>query len=170
MKQIKLSLFLLAFVTLCKGQVPIKSEKNFEYKNSLQVELFGHGLLYSFNYERLIFNGQRFKTMGQVGLAYYPPSTGIIDIWLPIVINELISFDRHHIELGLGGVLTNYQISTFDNKYRRESDIFFTGRLGYRFQKPNGRLVLRIGFTPFLEYNNYSEFHPSGGISAGYNF
>ena len=50
-----------------------------ENKNSIQIELGGHGLFYSINYERIIINGDRFKTTGQLGISYYPPNTGIIE-------------------------------------------------------------------------------------------
>ena len=41
---------------------------------------------------------------------------------------------------------------------------------GYRFQKPTGKLLFRIGFTPFMEYQNEIDIHPSGGIAIGYSF
>ena len=53
----------------------------------------------------------------------------------------------------------------------------FTARLGYRFQKADGRYLFRVGFTPFLEFfdriytNGYrAEFHLSAGVSVGYSF
>jgi hypothetical protein len=143
----------------------------FANRNSVQVEAFGHGLFYSLNYERVIFNGQRFKTTGQLGIAYYPPSANLIDLWIPLVVNELYSFNKHHIELGFGHVFVNVSSRDYNNEIvSREWDGFLTGRLGYRFQKPNGRFLMRVGFTPFLEYRDYIDFHPSGALSFGYNF
>jgi len=46
-----------------------------------------------------------------------------------------------------------------------------TGRLGYRYQVPDGRFLFRAGFTPFLEYEGHNyEFHPSGGLTIVYSF
>ena len=48
-----------------------------------------------------------------------------------------------------------------------------TGRIGYRYQKPEGHLILRAAFIPVLEIDfqsNAIEFHPLGGITEGYGF
>ena len=96
------------------------------------------------------------------------------DLWLPLIINELLSFNKHHIELGLGYVFI-YEASrdSENNPSNWEWNGAYTGRLGYRYQKPNGRLIIRAAFTPFLEgqapFLNY-DFHPSGGMAIGYAF
>jgi len=147
------------------------SEGSFQNKNSFQFELGGHGLIYSFNYERILLNGHKFKTASQIGISYYPPSAGMRDIWFPICINELYSFGSHHIEGGIGYVIIREATRDMeDNLDEWFWSGVFTGRIGYRYQKPDGRLILRAGFTPFMEHGTAHEFHPSGGISVGYNF
>jgi len=144
----------------------------FNFKNSILAEAGGHGLIYSINYERILLNGKGFKTAAQAGISYYPKETGVRDIWMPLVINEIFSFNRHHIELGAGYVvireasrdLENNPISWFWSGV-------ITGRFGYRYQVPDKRIIVRVGFTPFLEYEErHYEFHPSGGLTIGYNF
>ena len=161
--------FLFLITITAFSQQP--SEHRFQNRNSFQVELGGHGLAYSFNYERIIINGNNFKTATQIGMSYYPSSTGIRDIWLPICINELYSFGSHHIEGGIGYVIIREATRDIENN---PDEWFwsgvFTGRIGYRYQKPDGRLVLRAGFTPFMEHGTAHEFHPSGGVSVGYSF
>jgi hypothetical protein len=142
-------------------------------KNSIELELFGHGLLYSLNYERLVLNFERFKTLAQIGIAYYPKNTGIIPVWIPVSINQLISFDSHHIELGIGQVIHN-------DGEKSDYEPFGSFKVGYRYQKTGSRLLFKIAFTPLIDYwstvftENYHnlslEFHPSGGITFGYNF
>jgi hypothetical protein len=110
------------------------------------------------------------KTSGQIGVAVYPPSSGIIDLWIPILINELISFDMHHLEIGAGYIFTKESDSSTLASNERVWNGYITGRVGYRYQKPSSRFLFRIAFTPIIEYNNYKEFHPSGGISIGYAF
>jgi hypothetical protein len=51
----------------------------------------------------------------------------------------------------------------------RDWSAFLTGRVGYRYQKPNGRFIFRIGFTPLYELDG-NELHPSGGLSFGSSF
>lgn len=147
------------------------SSNKFQNKNSLQLDLGGHGLFYSVNYERILINGNRFKTASQLGISYYPASTGIRDIWMPIGVNEILSFGRHHIEAGLGYIVIREAIRDPENN----PDEWFwsgimSGRIGYRYQKPGGRLILRAAFTPFMEHGSAHEFHPSGGLSVGYSF
>lgn len=169
MKEIIVVLLFTVFSLKVSGQELAKSiRSSFNNKNSLQFELFGHGLVYSLGYERILFNGDRFKTTGQVGFSYFPKSTDIRTIWIPIAINGLVSFTQHHIEFGLGHVFA----------HDSEWEPFASFRVGYRYQKPDGRLLFRVGFTPFIEYKSALEFgvsrnvfvYPSGGAAIGYNF
>jgi hypothetical protein len=165
-----LILIVLAYPSL--GQV--EDGGVFQNKNNLQLELGGHGFAYSLNYERIIVNLAKYKTTIQLGASYYPPSIGFRDMWFPICINELFSFDKHHLEAGLGFVFNREAGRDLENN---PTEWFWStlaaGRIGYRYQKPSGRLLLRIGFTPFYELDRYShgdKFHPSGGVSIGYAF
>lgn len=159
---------LLTSTAYCQNTDTLKTK--FIYKNSAQVELGGHGLYYSLMYERVIFNGHKFKTTGQIGFAYYPPQSGIINVWGPIMINELISFNKHHIELGLGYVFT-FEPSYGEQFSADRNNGFIAARLGYRYQRPDGRLIIRVGFTPLIERGFYHvDFHPLGGLAFGYSF
>ena len=146
----------------------------FKYKNSVQLEIGGHGGFYSFCYERIVLNASRFKTAIQAGVAYYPPKTGVIDLWIPVAANELISFNKHHIEIGIGYVFIYEAVRDQENEpILWQWNNFLTGRIGYRYQKPDGRLILRLGFTPLAEgwpKSNYYGFHPLGGFAIGYSF
>lgn len=143
----------------------------FQHKNSVQLDIGGHGLFYALNYERILLNGNRFKTASQVGISYYPAPTGIRDLWMPIGINELFSLGNHHIEAGVGYIVIREASRDAENN----PDEWFwsslmSGRIGYRFQKPGGRLILRAAFTPVMEHGTAHEFHPLGGASVGYSF
>jgi hypothetical protein len=164
---------LLSFYFFSYGQEDEKTQSSFKFqsKNAVEVEIFGHGLYYSINYERFIINGSKWKTSGQIGFSYYPPATGMREIWIPVLINELYSFNQHHIELGIGHIFINETIHEINSDVEsRMWDGFMTARLGYRYQKPDGRFLFRIGFTPIIEYTDTNDFHPLGGISFGYNF
>ena len=146
----------------------------FQNKNSLQLELMGPTVFYSLNYERILINGERLKTSAQLGISYYPPSTGVRDLWIPIGINEIISFGNHHLEVGLGYLPVREALRDSDLEVIEwEWSHMVNGRIGYRYQKPDGRLIIRADFTPVLEIQNLGSgdaFHPLGGVSVGYSF
>ena len=183
----KLILFntvLVFFSLVC----PNNSSAQFQKYNSVSLELGGHGVFYSINYERVFLNRERWKIAGDVGLSWYPQKTGMIDFWIPTLITGLISFNQHHLEAGFGHIYTienpppeNYLGLPVPNYHNN----LITCRFGYRYQKPNGRLILKIAYTPMQEYavinkkvdpyiteNRYymSEFHYLAGISIGYAF
>ena len=163
-------ILLLAFIAYSQEH----TNHPFQNKNSFQVDLGGHGLFYSLNYERILLNGGKFKTASQVGISYYPPKAGMRDIWIPIGINELFSFGNHHLETGIGYMPIIEASRDLELQVREWFwSNLMTGRIGYRYQKPGGRLILRAAFTPVLEVDplvHGGEFHPLGGISVGYSF
>ena len=142
----------------------------FAHRNSVQFELFGHGLIYSANYERILINKPRFKTAVQAGVSYFLPTVGFRPVWIPVGINELVSFGKHHLEIGVGQVITPEMGHDLQGNEKLQWDFLLSGRLGYRYQKPDGRLIVRAGFTPFYEYQGGHGFHPSGGLAVGYSF
>ena len=158
---------LVTLTVFCQEKVTLPFE--FQHKNSIQLELFGHGVFYSINYERILLNGEKFKTTGQAGFAWYPPATDVREFWLPVSINELFSFNKHHVEFGLGTVFTVEENLERSGKTTRAWYNLLSGRIGYRYQKPNGRFIFRIGFTPLYELDG-NEFHPLGGVTFGYSF
>ena len=153
------------------------------YKNNAQLELGGHGILYSVNYERFIINKEKFKTAIQLGVAYYPPFTGLRDVWIPVGVNEIISFGKHHIEAGIGTIIIRESTRGVDNQaVDWDWNGFFSGRLGYRYQKTDGKFLWRAGFTPVIESTLFDHataipreslfiaFYPLAALSVGYSF
>lgn len=158
----------------------------FAKRNSLNFEAFGHGLFYSLSYERIIINEDPYKWALQIGGAVYPYHNQI-DIWLPISLNFIKTVGikrKHHIEAGVGHVLRYDQ---FYNGYMNNPwQTFITAKVGYRFQKSDGRWIFKILLTPFYEYDRKNppttpapkSFHniidgngfPSGALSVGYTF
>lgn len=146
--------------------------KGFQNKNSFHIDLGVHGILFAVHYERIIINNRLFKTAGQIGISYFPPIFGNKYLWIPLEINEICSFKNHHIEAGFGMVVI------------RETDWggLLSGRIGYRYQKPSGRFIFRVGLTPVFESNlvdvpngfikllYLSEFNYFPGVSIGYSF
>jgi hypothetical protein len=154
----------------------------FAKKNSINFEAFGHGVFYSFSYERIFKNGPFYKFGMQGGASVYP-YTGDLQAWLPISINcirTLALKSKHHLEMGVGHVVCiDYIHGIYD---RTLYSGFITAKFGYRFQKPSGPWIFKILLTPLYEYkarlssrlnpnvNNGSFFYPSGALSIGYSF
>ena len=143
-------------------------------RNMIHLELGGHGYAYSINFERTIVDRSDFKTTLMAGLAYYPKNIGLRDLWLPFSVNEILALnDRHGIELGLGYTFIYSPIdeTSFSSFLYRPWGGAVIGRIGYRYTSSNQRMILKAGFTPFLEPNNgYPDFHPHLGGSIGFAF
>ncbi|MEZ4956567.1 MAG: hypothetical protein R2825_23620 [Saprospiraceae bacterium] len=179
-KTITLCLFTLAWLYLNAQQ-----SESFYHKNNLQLELGGHGLFYSLNYERILVNDIKMKMTAKVGASYYSPGSGNIGFWLPFSVNGLLSFDMHHVEFGIGQVLTKDRIGSSQGRSLDSWDMLGSMTLGYRWQKPESRFLFRAVFTPFLviDFNQRQEaafsgndpifdtwLIPSGAVSFGYAF
>lgn len=182
---IKNTIFLL-FLSFCMFQslhaqklsvesskvIGIYREKRFSHKNNIQFEVLGHAGLYALKYERVLLNGSLLKSTLEAGIAFYPPVIDMPNFLTPITLNEIFSFGKHHAEIGLGCVLAFDVFNPADGEADlREFNVLYTGRIGYRFQKPKGKYLLRVGFTPIF----YLPFSADdkllwGGISFGYCF
>jgi hypothetical protein len=153
--------FLLATSVLSQNTKSTSSA--FQKKNSLNLEIGGYTGVGTIFYERVIINNQKYKTTGQIGY-------GIGGI--PIIIHELISFNNNHLELGLG-ILFPEPLS---HDITGNTKPFMTGRIGYRYQKPEGSFVFRVGLMPFIAddtygmYINDTSIWTWPGISFGYAF
>ncbi|HYW94556.1 MAG TPA: hypothetical protein VE870_03105 [Bacteroidales bacterium] len=125
----------------------------------------------------MLLNQDQFKTSIQTGLAWYPPSTGAMRMTMPVTINEILSFDRHHIKLGVG--------STIILKHFQDVDISSTLaflahlRIAYRYQEKAGRYFWEVSIVPFLEGDTRAfelqalssmSSHLWAGVSLGWAF
>jgi len=136
-------------------------------KNQVYLELFGStgvmGIigprdwgLFSFNYERTIWTNKYGFLTTRIGFAksdwykYY--SLPWIEYSFPILINESFLKGKHHFEIGGGTTLS--VVNYGENTIRWDKNNFaLSGNFMYRFQKPKGRLVIRLGYTPMIYYN-----------------
>ena len=145
-----------------------KEQNHFENKtfkkNSVYIELLGNGVIYSLGYERIFWsdNIYRFSTMS--GFSYY-----IWELYFSQQINLLIG-KKNNFELGFGCTLPIVEpIQDGSNM----SYLFFY-RIGYRYQKEDGGMFFRIGFTPFSGRDLHPPKNwpvwPWGGITVGWMF
>lgn len=127
--------------------------------NSIYVELGGNSLAYSLNYDYTFSLAENTKLAVGAGLGYYtmhsyangPTPTETNLFFFTPEANLLFGKKSHHLEMGASLLLFAFPAL----------------RIGYRYQRPQGGFLFRVGFTPFVPN---LDFVPWGGISFGYTF
>jgi hypothetical protein len=149
-------------------------------RNAVYVELLGNGGLYSINYERVLTNFNYERVMAgsvraRVGGGAWTDNwsdltTSIETFTFPMMVQMVMERERgsaHHPELGIGILVGQRGTHGF---------LSLTGLVGYRYEPPRGRLLLRVGLTPFYGFGDESVaypdkgFFPSVGLTVGARF
>ena len=135
-------------------------------RNSIYVEYAGQGLYPSVSFDRLYRTDKKFKTSFTGGLTLVPiPDYFVFSI--PISYNYLIGKRKSKLELGIGltamylregNIPASYGYKDDNGVYHYEQFIghehnffaYFTPKIGYRYQNPNGGLFLRATLTPHI--------------------
>jgi len=165
--------FFFLIITLlflnCNCLFAQKISSNRNVRNHCYLELLGNGIIYSFNYERLI--SDNFTIRGGLGVT---PGFIIDEFFfgIPLTASYLLGGGSSKFEIGLG---TTFFIiedpETFSFSSNDKSYLVLTGILGYRFFRSRGGFAFRITFTPFYHPDlENSKIISSGGISFGYGF
>ncbi|HOY32673.1 MAG TPA: hypothetical protein PKW80_12415 [Bacteroidales bacterium] len=141
--------------------------------NSFFVELLGNAPVYSFNYERKVFNRKFLTVAVRTGVSYmkwYGFGDDIFDYHLNMATLFKL-YKRIYFELGSGAAYITERY--FDEYYHRETKFYidYVCIAGLRIQNYNG-FQWRLCFTPrFRSYDGRYLFgRPWGGISMGYSF
>ncbi len=183
MKQIFFFALLISSWSLgfAQTEARLRGPRPYKYWNSVQLELLGSGGAYSINYERILVNGRIFQTAIRTGIGMTNSVFGFRafpETRIPTLLTEQVSYGRHHLEVGAGVTMMNsYNFWILDHSS-------YGGRLrpmgtlsgGYRYQNPEGRLMLRIAYTPFFRfakieyYPDYPKLIHSFGAMVGYAF
>ncbi len=157
MKNLLFFAFLIGSLSLgfAQTETTIIGPRPYRHLNSVQLELLGSGGAYSINYERILLNGHIFQTGIRSGVGITGSPFGLWEApetRIPILVSEQVSYGRHHLEVAGGITLMNsynfwiLKHASYGNK------LFPMGALsgGYRYQKPEGRLIFRVAYTPFF--------------------
>ena len=125
-------------------------------KNTLFLELGGNGMFYSLNYDRILLDRSPWKLSGRMGGMYFP-GLGEANrhlIGLPLEISYLRGKNNHHLEIGFGftPIYDTYPGINYQGEDYQRQDLAVMGvaRIGYRYQKREGGLFFKTGFTPLL--------------------
>ena len=113
----------------------------------------------------------RFHYSNKFPLRYYKT------LAIPVEISGMYSIWKHKHFVEISGGLT-YLNSTDIPINHTENILIVALRIGYRFQKPESGLYLKVGFTPLYDLvvqnpNVNAPHHTwlmSGGIGIGYTF
>ncbi len=126
-------------------------------RHSVFVELGGNAGLYSLNYDRLLHRGKWFHTSARAGIYYNWWAGGRLGI--PLEVNGLFGRKKHFLEMGVSLVYNHGldpivhkadpAVPTSEDIYANFSNLLAIGRLGYRFQKPQGGFFFRAAYTPY---------------------
>ena len=140
-------------------------------RNSLYVELGGNGGLYTINYDRILHRGEWFHTSARAGVYYNWWGGGRLGI--PLEVNGLFGRKEHFLEMGVSFVYSHGfepvvhkadpAVPSSEDIYHNFADLRAIGRLGYRYQKPEGGLFFRAAYTP----NTFVWSATPGGLFSG---
>jgi hypothetical protein len=145
-------------------------------KNALSLEIAGTGILYSFNYDRMLLINENMRFAVNIGTWYIPPMPSLSDfnymIGGTVGFSTLFGKTKHFAELGLNLSYINMK-DIDDNVFHT---LYQPIRIGYRFQKDEGGLFLRAAFMPMISIvqDPDAEFlypvTPNFSASIGFSF
>ena len=135
----------------------------FKFPNGIYIEFLGPAGFYSAGYERVLLNQDQFKTSLQAAVAWYPASLGFMRLSFPLGINEILSFDQHHVKIGIGTVMVLKRFSDAGENTQFLANL----RIGYRYQRTRGKFFWEVSLTPFLEGDTSAfELNALGNMTA----
>ncbi|MBA4852466.1 hypothetical protein [Emticicia sp. BO119] len=140
--------------------------------NSIYVEALGMGGYGSINYERFIYQQKKLHIGVRLGVGTYRLrdfETNLNpDITIPFALNAYYG-KTHHAEVGIGQTFTSIVgASTVDFRVNRQNSLSSNFTVGYRYQKSNGGMMVRVNYSPIVSINQ--SFKHWYGLSVGYSF
>jgi hypothetical protein len=148
-----------------------------EAHNALVAEVLGNGLLYSVDYERLLFGGNAGVRGGAsfltYGVSHARGSGNLVLATFPIVASYYWGSSPHKLQLGVGATVLYVSASSDSTGAKFESvgdglDVAATAVVGYRYLPKAGGWTFSVGFTPL--FRGAKGLLPWGGVSGGYSF
>lgn len=161
-------------------------------KNALYLELAGKGFYYSINYERNLFNiGEKTSVKASIGFSIFPGLTQVRnsnDFLMPLSVSiQQHLTGNHHLSLSTGSTYYNYQINDIvitnanlntqplTARLKTIQEWFGHVSLDYRYNKPEGGLLLKGGVTPLFfdkmqNFEGMPTMQLSANIGVGYTF
>lgn len=142
------------------------------FKNAIYFEMGGAGGSHSMNYERVLPLIPMLDLNFRAGIGFdnlidYKGDLNP-DVAMPFM--ATLMYGKHHkMEGGVGQTFSNtIETNINTGEPARISNFSTTFYLGYRYQNPAKRILLRAGYSPYIEFNeNYKHWL---GVSIGFMF
>jgi hypothetical protein len=136
--------------------------------NTFFVELGGNAVAYSLNYERFFTPRIALRVGGMFLRGEADDGTSATVGLFPVMATYLLGAGNSHFETGAGIGLATAGVSDTDiGGDWGDSAVYGTATFGYRYQKPEGGVIFRAGFTPIYASGTLL---PWIGVSVGYGF
>ncbi len=161
----------------------------FMAKNSVHAELLGNSGLYGLHYGRIFHQKDKLKLAASLGFSLQfqreiqPIHSSYVIPIFPVEVTAFWGRYRHHLEVGIGYTAALNRRFIFDENYpnniREQVHLnqALVPRIGYRYHKPEGGFLFRVGYTPIIgisssnsSENIFNIFPYWFGISLGYSF
>jgi hypothetical protein len=171
-----------------RKHIPLKQGAS---ANSIFIDLFGQALYGTLGYDRVLnIKSTKINHSISAGILYLSqfPWSYLRVASIPLSYNLLLDFNKnknlpHKLELGIG-ISGLHLINEEDNYKSKESYIYPSLRMGYRYHSMSNGLFYRVTFTPALpglEFSNGygyfgsaaffgQRFMPWTGVSIGKTF
>lgn len=166
----RIAVFLVSIGLTLWSQLASAQIEERERGRGVYAEIFGNGLLYSFNYDQRF--EKRLDGLGyKVGLSFLSvEGTGAATF--PFGLNYLLGKNGKYFELGLGGtyVVGFDNTNTFASSDDRNFGDGIAGNMiiGYRSEPVDGGFLFRAALTPFFGSGTFWPLY--AGVSFGYAF
>jgi hypothetical protein len=132
--------------SLCgQDPVPVSKDSTEYFPDAwFYLELGGNGILYSINFEQVIFKKNNVLT-ARLGMSYFP-FWGNSFVVVPFELDYLIGRKRTSLELGVGidFIVESYQGGSSLN-------FQFVPRIGFRHYNIEETRYMKIGYTPIID-------------------
>jgi hypothetical protein len=173
MKRILLIFTLFGLIVYVQSQETPGDTTFYKAKNATYISGGGAGIYFSVIFERQIFLHDKYSAgvKGGVGTSFsavlFPQEFNF-----PIGVFFLYGKRNNHLDISLN--LSNYLLEQYDpqkDQNSRELKLLFIPSLSYRFQKPKGGFLARVGFSPIINFNSVTNsVSPWLDISVGWAF
>jgi len=173
MKRILLVITLIGLMVNTKSQEKHENVTSSVSKNSVYASAGGAGIYFSLIYERRLLLKEKYSVgiKGGIGTSFssvlFPQEFNF-----PLGAFFLYGKRNNHLDISLN--VSNYLLEQYDpqkDQNIKELKLLFVPSVSYRFQKPKGGFMARLGFSPIINFNSVtSSISPWIDISVGWAF
>ena len=164
--------FMLLFIALAAGKGFAQNETDSFERNSIYFEFGGPGGSHSLNYERSVGIIPLLDFTARAGISW----DNLIDFSgkfnpnfaLPLMAGIMYG-KNHKIEAGIGETYSNTMETNINTgEPDRQSNFSTTFNIGYRYHFVKKNIIVRAGYTPYIEFNE--RYKHWAGVSIGFLF